>query len=658
MESSQFKHHETSWYDIPEFGFKIHISGTLENYKQIYYLVIPYLMSKDICFKYLESKESIIYNLSEEESPAESGKLITIYPKDRVHCKQLLEELYLLIPSENSGVYILSDRNYKDSNVIFYRYGCIKLVQNELMDGLPTLRGPNGECWQDFQKNYYDLPSWIEDLQEKQEFIPSYLGNTYQLVALLKQSNGGNVYKAKNKYSGEIVVIKECRPNILCTTTVTKNNVRENEWRLSKIIQDCIPARIEKVSEWINQYYIYDYIEGQNLLEFCNQENLFSYSQYCPENNYLHFNNIFNCITELLKTVQKLHEIGIVLNDVHPNNFIISENFKVYFIDMENSYMQHQKPLTGVYSEISLKQWNNIDGKVADCHKIGNMLLYLIGKLHVKEGDFFVKDLRKLLLQKKIDSNLDVLVDYLFTEDADIHTALEILKSKIYFRGDTTKILTLDLSNINPASYELDIIDFVLSQEEVVKNYQKKLNDRQLVLQEIKKEKYLGLNGAMGGLVYLKYIKYDNEVIKNGIQFVLDNLITIDGKFKGVRISQNAASPYLYNGTAGIIQALLYIDSEQYLKDICQLAETLTFEYAQSARFLDGMLGIAQTLLKLFALTKSYKYFENAKELLIASGILAEKDQKLQFDYICVLSQYKKLYLEVNNEIITKKQFI
>ncbi|WP_242237549.1 protein kinase domain-containing protein [Streptococcus acidominimus] len=638
MEASQFKYHETSWYDLPEFGFKIHISGTLDNYKQMHGLVIPYLISKDISFKYLESEESIIYNLSDEESPAESGKLITIYPKDRTHCAQLLEELYLLIPSEKSGVYILSDRNYKDSNVIFYRYGCITLITSKLVDGFPTLKGPKGEYWQDFQKNYYELPSWIEDLQEKQEYRSSYLGDMYQLLGLLKQNNGGNVYKARHKYSGKLVIIKESRPNIICTRTITKKNMRENEWILSEALHGCIPKRIERVSEWINQYYIYDYIDGETLVDFCNQRNLFAYSCDSPENNYLHFKEIFICINELLRTVNKFHKEGIILNDIHPSNFIISKNFKIYFIDMENSYREHRKPLTGLYSEISLKEWNMLDGKVADCHKIGNMLLYLIGRLHIKEKPVLVHELRSLLLQKQIDSNLDVLIEYLFTGDADIQTALEILNSSIYFRKNTTKTLELDFSNVNVESQTFDIIEFVSSQEDVIKQYQEKLSDRQSVLSEIKQEKYLGLNGAMGVLVYLKYMQYDEEVIRNGIQFVLDHLTAIDGKYKGVQIAPNAVSPYLYNGTAGIIQALICIDSEKYLKDIYQLSETLIIEYAQSARFLDGMLGIAQTLLKIFTLTPKTQYLETAKELLIASGILAEKDKGLQADYLCVLS--------------------
>ena len=652
MKRSQFKHYDTSSYNLPKLGFKIHISGTIENYRTIYESVIPYLIFRDVAFKYIEAKESIVYNLSEEESSAESGKLITIYPKNNKHCKQLLEELYKLIPSECKGVYILSDRNYRDSNVIFYRFGCIKLIENELVDGLPSLKGTCGEYWQDFQRNYFDLPSWVDDLQEKQEFKPSYLGDTYQVLELLKNGNGGNVYKAKQKDSGKLVVIIECRPHVICTTSTMKNDVRENEWFLSKNIQSFVPQRIEKVSEWINQYYIYEYINGQNLADFCSNGNLFSLSSYSPEKNFSNFANFINCIRELLLTVQELHKLGLVLNDIHPNNFVIDKNLNVHFIDLENSYFQNDKPLTGVYSEISLKQWNHLEGKVADCHKIGNMLLYLIGKLNLKEGDTFVKKTRKLLLQKNIDTNLDILIDYLLTNDADIDVAVHIFDSQIYFKKDITRAFALDFKDIHSETPELDITDFVLSQNQLIKSGQETLKDKHVILDRIKKEKFLGLNGSMGILVYLKSCQYDSGVIESGVQFVLDNLVTIDEKLKGVPISENAASPYLYNGTAGIIQALIYIDSEKYLEDIYQLSETLLIEYAQSARYLDGMLGISQTLLKIFELTKRNKYLRIAKELLIVCGILAEKDQSLQTEYLYILNQFKMRYLGEKNEII------
>ncbi|HEL0972454.1 TPA: kinase, partial [Streptococcus equi subsp. equi] len=153
------------------------------------------------------------------------------------------------------------------------------------VNAVPILIGPNGEQWQDFQKCYFDLPHWIEDLQEKQILLSSYLSENYQVESLLKQSNGGNIYKAIHLDTGKNVVIKECRSHIICTASISKKQLRDNEWNLSGLITNNIPKSIEKVHEWINDYYIYEYIDGQDLLDCCNEINLFSYKKRESEKN-------------------------------------------------------------------------------------------------------------------------------------------------------------------------------------------------------------------------------------------------------------------------------------------------------------------------------------------------------------------------------------
>ncbi|WP_459251204.1 class III lanthionine synthetase LanKC N-terminal domain-containing protein, partial [Streptococcus suis] len=86
----------------------------------------------------------------------------------------------------------MSDRPYKDSNIIFYRYGFFEDHPEYNVNGIPTLKGANGEVWQDYQKAYFDLPPWIEDIQEPQVFQKSYLAEKYQVTDCLRMNNGGN----------------------------------------------------------------------------------------------------------------------------------------------------------------------------------------------------------------------------------------------------------------------------------------------------------------------------------------------------------------------------------------------------------------------------------------------------------------------------------
>ncbi|HEK9308170.1 TPA: kinase, partial [Streptococcus equi subsp. equi] len=120
---------------------------------------------------------------------------------------------------------------------------------------------------------------------------------------------------------------------------------------------------------------------------------------------------------------------------------------------------------------------------------------------------------------------------------------------------------------------------------------------------QLKSEVNLGLNGLAGVLFYLSSISYDNEIIEKGIDFILESLVEDSDGNRGVLISENSVSPYLSNGTAGIVQLLIYVNSDKYIKDIKNLSESLLVEFAQFSGLWNGMLGIAMTLLQVFRLT-------------------------------------------------------
>ena len=48
-------------------------------------------------------------------------------------------------------------------------------------------------------KSYFDLPKWIEDIQEPQIFEDTYMSNNYEINSIIKSSNGGNIYLANSK---------------------------------------------------------------------------------------------------------------------------------------------------------------------------------------------------------------------------------------------------------------------------------------------------------------------------------------------------------------------------------------------------------------------------------------------------------------------------
>ncbi len=63
------------------------------------------------------------------------------------------------------------------------------------------------------------------------------------------------------------------------------------------------------------------------------------------------------------------------------------------------------------------------------------------------------------------------------------------------------------------------------------------------------------------------------------------------------------------------------------------------------------MLGISDTLLKLFHYTDNVKYLDTARELIISSAILSETDSKRKKEIAYVISKYKQELLKANQVI-------
>ncbi|WP_455906962.1 class III lanthionine synthetase LanKC N-terminal domain-containing protein, partial [Streptococcus equi] len=376
----------------------------------------------------ISKQENILKNFSIFEEITSSGKLVTVYPTTTLQFKEILADLYKIIPNSADGIYILSDHPYRDSNNIFYRYGFFKEIPEYTKNGIPTLIGPNGEIWQDYPKTYFDLPSWIDDIQDIKLQEKSYLSDNYRIDQIVHSSNGGNIYKGVSTKTNRSIIMKEAKPYILFFNDVEKRILRQNEYQISQKINNFIPTPLEEIEEWINKYYIYGYIDGISLTSYVTPLTLFSYKTTKEEENIEKFKQFLTVISNLFELVDYFHENNIILNDIHADNFLIASN-SIYFIDLEASYEYKKKPIVGIYNNNSLKTWNNIDGKVADCHKVGNMILYLIGRLQIESKlTNELNVLTNLLQFYGIESNIDKLINYLFTPLATIREAKEILK--------------------------------------------------------------------------------------------------------------------------------------------------------------------------------------------------------------------------------------
>lgn len=148
-------------YSFPPQGWKIHITSTIYDAQNVLYDVAEYLFVKSISFKYLSSRTCFIQANGKYADRLESGKFITIYPSSEHIFIQLLKDLKTIVCKYDDGPYILTDKQWQNSNV-FFRYGALKpRFSNE--KNVPVIVTPQGDLIPDKELPLYSLPSFVDE---------------------------------------------------------------------------------------------------------------------------------------------------------------------------------------------------------------------------------------------------------------------------------------------------------------------------------------------------------------------------------------------------------------------------------------------------------------------------------------------------------------
>jgi hypothetical protein len=234
-------------------GWKIHISAAAAQAVDLLKVVVPILTARVISFKFALDSRMLNFMNSKQWSRAGSGKFITVYPHDDAEFFSLIEELHQAT-RHFDGPYVLSDRRYKDSRVIHYRYGGIVprpvvTVRGEMQQ---MLLAPDGELVPDRRVPYFVMPPWMRDPFRDDSAAPGapvsevlLRDGRYKVTSILRYSNAGGIYVATDTTNGETVVIKEARPMVMTTEDATA--LLQKEFRLlSKVAHLRLASRPDR----------------------------------------------------------------------------------------------------------------------------------------------------------------------------------------------------------------------------------------------------------------------------------------------------------------------------------------------------------------------------------------------------------------------------
>ena len=313
-------------YELPQFGFKIHLSATILNAADIFKRVVAILEEGAASYKVISSLQNLAILNSGDYGYSQIGKFITIYPKDEQHLNELLERLYCATLGFRS-VEIPSDFRYKNSEVVYYRYGELRLPETAKKST-------------DLRRRW--LPKGVV-VPVDDYYVPRYtrMPENYRPLICLRTRGKSRVFQGIDALRQRPVVIKEGRllGEITSDGYDGVSGVMQEKSILTALSDiSAFPSLIDFFYVGSSFVIIEEYRSGQTM------KKLFEDKQYSTIT--AHKETI---LIQLLHLLEILHQRQICIGDLSLDNIILGEDGTVSLIDVEyyRSYQHSENHIPG-----------------------------------------------------------------------------------------------------------------------------------------------------------------------------------------------------------------------------------------------------------------------------------------------------------------------
>jgi tRNA A-37 threonylcarbamoyl transferase component Bud32 len=328
----------------PAQGWKIHLSTCLDNSDEVITQVWQYCVPRGVSFKFLGSRQAVLMRNAKYASRSASGKSVTIYPADETACERILSELDAELAGA-AGPYILSDLRY-GSGPLYVRYG--GFVERFCLDSrgemTPAIENPAGDLVPDVRSLVFTTPEWVR----LPEFLAPHLAARnsvamtdleYDLTGALHFSNGGGVYTATDKRTGEQVILKEARPHAGLAADESDAVTRlHREYDVLRRLSGLGIAPEARSFFQVGEHHFLaeEFIPGRTLNSFfAERYPLIGGGVPDPAETKAYTEWALRICGQVERAALAMHERGVVFNDLHMFNIIVRPDDTVAFIDFE-----------------------------------------------------------------------------------------------------------------------------------------------------------------------------------------------------------------------------------------------------------------------------------------------------------------------------------
>ena len=351
-------------------GWKIHVSSTEANARKILQRVIPVCIAHDTEFKFASDLKILRTLLSKNCARSQSGKFITIYPDSLDTFSSIAETIHSAC-MDFDGPYILSDRPYKSSRVVFFRYGgfsdAAPLSHDKGRSGLVLAR--DFSLVTDHRNPHFTPPDDILPTDEINSVLLRFTskdisdesddqGNSNSLFErftfeqAIKFSNFGGVYIARDNTTDLHVIIKEARPHVGMDGEPAIDLLRKEIRLLNKLQSLGVsPKPVALIQAWDNYFLAQEMIPGVTLRDHIASTNQAVRNTHAPAKQITWLRHIYKTSRSVIDCVRKVHSEGIIFGDLSTNNIIIDpDDGRVRLIDFEGAFQSGVDAPTNIYT--------------------------------------------------------------------------------------------------------------------------------------------------------------------------------------------------------------------------------------------------------------------------------------------------------------------
>lgn len=650
-ENSPWKFYNFKDKKIREQGWKIHISATMENAQEILEVVSKILIERQIAFKHIIDKQTLMNINSKNGDRITSGKFIAIYTPTEEEFFELLNLLYEETKNYENGPYILNDKSWKNSN-IYYRYGGFSSIYNE--KGELCIRDKSGNLIPDHRKAYYQAPEFVQEfnqfldsknnLSEDNEEDKKF--EEYEFQGVLRYSNGGGIYLAERKVDKKKVVIKEARPKVgldgQYRDAIDRLNTEYEALTKLADIEGVVDV-IDYFKSWKHLFLVEEYVEGYDLQAWIAR----NYPFHRISDKKIYLNNVKVIINSLINTVEEMHKKGVGMGDLQPSNILITPDLDLKLIDFESATNKDNIE-KAVMQTIGFANDKNKNHKERDWYAIKRILRFCVLPIGpVSELEENLNNYHNHWIEQEFGEDF-----YSYVRDVEILCDRYLSKTKereYKFIDDSKKGVT---DNINLIIERL--------RKGILKNL---IPEKGLIYGDIRQYESPGgqinvlTGGAGAALALCRTGNVDGKVIDWIENYLIENMYAEEqqGLFIGkagiattlYELDYREESLELFNeffdkldfgdislrsGLAGIGLALLSLYLEEYNNEYLEKSEFLAGKInafisenksliskdweSIPIGLIDGWSGISLFYSALYSITKNQAYYYKAKDLI------------------------------------------